>query len=133
MCPFCFASAAYAVAGTVSTGGLAALAVRMYRRKSTRDNTRTNLVRGVINMSASTITNPQIVSRDEWLIARKQLLAREKQLTRERDAVAAERRRLPWVKVDKAYAFDAPGGKQSLSDLFEGKSQLIVYHFMLAP
>jgi predicted dithiol-disulfide oxidoreductase (DUF899 family) len=84
-------------------------------------------------MSTSTIANPKIVSRDEWLIARKRLLAREKQLTRERDAIAAERRELPWVKVDKAYLFDSPGGKKALADLFEGKSQLIVYHFMFGP
>jgi predicted dithiol-disulfide oxidoreductase (DUF899 family) len=84
-------------------------------------------------MSTITITRPKIVSRDEWLAARKQLLAREKQLTRERDAVAAARRSLPWVKVDKAYVFDSPSGKKTLADLFEGKSQLIVYHFMFGP
>jgi predicted dithiol-disulfide oxidoreductase (DUF899 family) len=84
-------------------------------------------------MATSTITHPKIVSRDEWLIARQQLLAREKQLTRERDAIAAERRSLPWVKVDKAYVFDSPSGQKTLADLFEGKSQLIVYHFMFAP
>jgi predicted dithiol-disulfide oxidoreductase (DUF899 family) len=79
-------------------------------------------------MSTSTITNPKIVARDEWLIARKQLLAREKQLTRERDGLAAERRSLPWVKVDKAYVFDSPSGTKTLTDLFEGKSQLIRLH-----
>ncbi|MQA88003.1 MAG: DUF899 domain-containing protein [Streptosporangiales bacterium] len=73
---------------------------------------------------------PQVVSRDEWLVARKELLAREKELTRARDALNAERRRLPMVKIDKEYAFEGPEGKASLLDLFEGRRQLIVYHFM---
>jgi len=66
-------------------------------------------------------------------VARKKLLAREKQLTRERDAIAAERRQLPWVKVEKNYVFDSPSGKKTLADLFDGKSQLIVYHLMFGP
>jgi len=74
-----------------------------------------------------------IVSQDEWLAARKALLAKEKQFSKARDALAAERRALPWVKVDKAYAFDTPGGRQSLADMFGRKSQLLVYHFMLGP
>lgn len=81
-------------------------------------------------MAVRTVDNPRIVSREEWLVARKKLLAREKQLTRERDAVAAERRQLPWVKVEKEYVFDSPNGKKTLADLFNGKSQLIVYHLM---
>lgn len=84
-------------------------------------------------MSTSTIDNPKIVSRDEWLTARKKLLIREKQHTREHDAIAAERRALPWVRVEKNYVFDSPSGKKTLADLFEGKSQLIVYHFMFGP
>src|SRR4029077_11323812 len=90
-------------------------------------------MKGAIKMSARTIENPKVVSREEWLAARKQLLAREKQLTRERDAVAAERRQLPWVKVEKDYVFDGPNGKVTLAELFNGKSQLIVYHLMLGP
>nr|WP_036840869.1 thioredoxin family protein [Polaromonas sp. CF318] len=74
-----------------------------------------------------------IVSRDEWLAARRLLLAREKELTAQRDLVSAERRRLPWVPVDKAYVFDGPNGPESLAGLFEGRSQLIVYHFMFGP
>lgn len=84
-------------------------------------------------MSTRTVDNPKIVSRQEWLGARKKLLAREKRLTHERDAIAAERRQLPWVKVEKNYVFDTPSGKQTLADLFDGKSQLIVYHFMFGP
>ena len=75
----------------------------------------------------------RIVSRDEWLAARKQHLSREKELTRLRDRLSAERRELPWVKVDKRYVFDGPDGRQTLADLFAGRSQLVVYHFMFGP
>ncbi|MGV1758317.1 DUF899 domain-containing protein [Rhizobium sp. A22-96] len=75
----------------------------------------------------------QIVSRDVWLEARRQLLASEKEATHLRDRVNAERLALPWVKVDKDYAFDTPAGRKSLADLFDGRHQLIVYHFMLGP
>jgi predicted dithiol-disulfide oxidoreductase (DUF899 family) len=74
-----------------------------------------------------------VVSQDQWLAARKALLAKEKEFTRARDALSAERRALPWVKIDKNYVFDGPAGKQTLADLFEGRSQLIVDHFMLGP
>jgi len=76
--------------------------------------------------------NP-IVTRDEWLVARKQRLATEKELTRLRDQLSAERRELPWVRVEKQYVFDGPNGKETLADLFDGRSQLIVKHFMLGP
>jgi predicted dithiol-disulfide oxidoreductase (DUF899 family) len=75
----------------------------------------------------------RIVSREEWLEARKALLKKEKSLTHLRDRLSADRRDLPWVRVDKTYVFDTPEGKQSLSDIFDGRSQLIVYHFMLGP
>src|SRR6187551_197619 len=75
----------------------------------------------------------KIVSQDEWLKARKALLAREKEFTKARDALSAARRDLPWTRVEKNYVFDGPNGKETLSDLFGGKSQLIVYHFMLGP
>jgi predicted dithiol-disulfide oxidoreductase (DUF899 family) len=73
---------------------------------------------------------PDVVSREEWLAARKDLLAKEKELTRARDALSADRRRLPMVRLDKPYEFDGPDGTASLLDLFEGRRQLIVYHFM---
>ena len=76
---------------------------------------------------------PEVVSRKEWLAARKQLLAKEKDATRSRDALNAERRRLPMVRIDKDYVFEGPKGKASLLDLFEGRRQLIVYHFMFDP
>lgn len=75
----------------------------------------------------------QVVSREVWLEARRALLAREKEATHLRDSVNAERLALPWVKVDKSYMFDTPAGKRSLADLFDGRSQLLVYHFMLGP
>jgi predicted dithiol-disulfide oxidoreductase (DUF899 family) len=75
----------------------------------------------------------RIVSPDEWLAARKQLLSKEKELTRLRDQVSAERRNLPWVKIEKHYVFDGPQGKETLADLFDGRSQLVVYHYMFAP
>jgi predicted dithiol-disulfide oxidoreductase (DUF899 family) len=75
----------------------------------------------------------RIVSQEEWLAARKMLLAREKDLTRLRDQLSAERRALPWVKVEKRYVFDGPDGQETLAELFGGRSQLLVYHFMLGP
>ena len=75
----------------------------------------------------------RVVSEKEWLAARRQLLRKEKEFTRLRDQLSAERRELPWVKVEKEYVFDAPNGKQTLADLFDGRSQLMVYHFMFGP
>jgi len=79
------------------------------------------------------MTLPQIVSRDEWLLARKELLAKEKEATRRRDALNAERRRLPMVEIEKDYVFEGPDGEARLADLFEGRLQLIVGHFMFDP
>src|SRR5476649_2089815 len=75
----------------------------------------------------------QVVSRDEWLAARLGLLKDEKELTRRSDALAQQRQALPWVRVDKAYRFESDGGSASLADLFVGRSQLLVYHFMFGP
>jgi predicted dithiol-disulfide oxidoreductase (DUF899 family) len=75
----------------------------------------------------------RIVSQGEWLAARQQHLVKEKELTRLRDQLSAERRELPWVKVEKPYVFDGAKGKETLADLFDGRSQLIVQHFMLGP
>jgi predicted dithiol-disulfide oxidoreductase (DUF899 family) len=76
---------------------------------------------------------PTIASREEWLAARKELLAREKEFTRARDQLNADRRRLPMVKIDKAYEFEGPQGTVGLIDIFEGRRQLIVQHFMFDP
>jgi predicted dithiol-disulfide oxidoreductase (DUF899 family) len=75
----------------------------------------------------------QVVSREQWIAARKALLLREKEATHLREKLNAERMALPWVKVEKTYRFDTPTGSKTLADLFDGRSQLIVYHFMLGP
>jgi predicted dithiol-disulfide oxidoreductase (DUF899 family) len=79
------------------------------------------------------MAHPHVASREEWVVARKQLLAKEKELTRARDALSAERRRLPMVAVDKEYTFEGPAGPATLLDLFEGRRQLIVDHYMFDP
>jgi predicted dithiol-disulfide oxidoreductase (DUF899 family) len=84
-------------------------------------------------MITSQIEHPKVVSRGEWLAARKELLVKEKQLTRQRDEMDRQRRELPWVKVEKDYFFDGPQGQRTLADLFEDRSQLIVSHFMFGP
>lgn len=76
---------------------------------------------------------PQVVSEAEWLVARKELLIKEKAFTKSRDALSAEQRALPWVKVEKDYVFDGPAGKVTLSELFDGRSQLFIKHFMMGP
>ncbi len=75
----------------------------------------------------------QVIPNEKWLEARKALLAKEKEFTRLRDELSRQRRELPWVKVEKPYVFDGPNGKETLADLFDGRSQLIVYHFMFGP
>jgi predicted dithiol-disulfide oxidoreductase (DUF899 family) len=82
---------------------------------------------------AEGFSDHEIVSGEEWLIARRDLLKREKELTRMRDQLAAERRALPWVKIDKEYVFNTPEGEVTLAELFDGRSQLFIKHFMMAP
>lgn len=84
-------------------------------------------------MIQNTIAHPKVVGKDEWLTARKTLLEHEKELTRYRDRTNAERCRLPMVKLEKEYTFEGSNGSVKLIDLFEGRTQLIVYHFMFAP
>ncbi|MGN6821406.1 MAG: DUF899 domain-containing protein [Candidatus Nitrosocosmicus sp.] len=85
------------------------------------------------NEKESVLDNHNIVSQSEWMQARKDLLTKEKEFTILRDQLNQKRRDLPWVHVDKEYVFDGPTGKQTLSELFDGRSQLIVYHFMYDP
>ena len=82
------------------------------------------------NEAGTRISVHEVVPRDEWMERRRELLAREKEFTRARDELSRQRRELPWVRVDKNYVFDSPRGPVQLADLFEGRSQLIVYHFM---
>ena len=79
------------------------------------------------------MTKHEVVSKAEWVEARKRLLAKEKELTRMRDELSAERRALPWMRIDKDYTFDGPNGRETLAQLFGDRSQLVVYHFMFAP
>jgi predicted dithiol-disulfide oxidoreductase (DUF899 family) len=91
----------------------------------------------VISEIAGSLSGHEVLSRAEWLVARRDLLKREKELTRLRDQLAVERRALPWVKIDKEYIFDAPEGapegEVTLAELFDGHSQLFIKHFMMAP
>jgi predicted dithiol-disulfide oxidoreductase (DUF899 family) len=88
-----------------------------------------------MNMATATTARavPKVVPQAEWLAARKELLRKEKEFTKLRDELSRQRRELPWEKVEKQYVFDGPNGKETLAELFDGKSQLIVYHFMLGP
>jgi predicted dithiol-disulfide oxidoreductase (DUF899 family) len=79
------------------------------------------------------VTEHEVVSREEWAAAREELLAREKEHTRESDELARQRRELPWVRVDKEYRFETDDGPRTLAELFDGRSQLLVYHFMFGP
>jgi predicted dithiol-disulfide oxidoreductase (DUF899 family) len=151
MCPFCLTTLGLIALGAASTGGLAEVVVKGLSHPA--DSAKPNLParrdpvsgeprrranplqikRGEMIMATTEIENPRVVSRDEWLVERKELLAKEKALTRRRDALAAERRQLPWAKIDKQYVFDAPEGKVTLADLFDGRSQLFIKHFMMGP
>ena len=125
MCPACVATAAAIITGASSAGGLAALMlVTLGRRGRPADEA---------NQQETTMMQQTIVTRGEWIAARKELLIKEKALTRAQDALSAERRRLPMVRIDKPYVFDTPTGQRTLADLFEGRSQLVVYHFMMGP
>lgn len=90
-------------------------------------------IAGTTGISQVSSDDHRVVSRDEWVAERKALLAHEKELTRLRDQIARERRALPWVRIDKDYVFDAPEGRRTLAELFEGRRQLLVQHFMLQP
>jgi predicted dithiol-disulfide oxidoreductase (DUF899 family) len=79
------------------------------------------------------IENRKVVSQSEWLVARKKLLLEEKNFSKLRDELNLQRRKLPWIKVEKEYVFDGPTGKMTLADLFCGKSQINIYHFMFGP
>jgi predicted dithiol-disulfide oxidoreductase (DUF899 family) len=87
----------------------------------------------VMATATSNSEHPKVVPQAEWLAARKELLLKEKAFTKLRDEISKQRRELPWEKITKQYAFDGPNGRETLADLFGGKSQLIVYHFMLGP
>jgi predicted dithiol-disulfide oxidoreductase (DUF899 family) len=140
MCPECFTTAAMIFAGATSTGGLGALVMKKLGFKGalaespdeqTHNQAQENSMPEVI--TSARIPDHEIVSPEQWLEQRKQFLAKEKELTRLRDEVNRQRLELPWEKIEKQYVFESPKGKESLADLFAGRSQLIIYHFMLGP
>jgi predicted dithiol-disulfide oxidoreductase (DUF899 family) len=139
MCPACVTGYLLMTVGGASGGGLAAFAVEKLFLKPNRITRQTKLEKNKMKIetfepkTGTSELNPRVVSGAEWLVARKDLLTREKELTRLRDEVSRHRRELPWVKVGKEYVFDGPNGKETLVDLFDGRSQLVVYHFMLGP
>ena len=102
-------------------------------RRTIEERKRTMSTQTIALEKTDGLFDHEIVSREEWLIARKDLLKREKELTRLRDRLSAERRALPWVKIDKEYVFDTPGGEATLAELFDRRSQLFIKHFMMAP
>ena len=142
MCPECFTTAAMIFAGATSTGGLGALVLKKLGLKGlthdaaildeqTQNQAQENSMPEVL--TSARIADHKIVSPKQWLEHRKQLLANEKELTRMRDEINRQRLELPWEKVEKQYTFESTKGKETLADLFAGRSQLIVYHFMLGP
>jgi predicted dithiol-disulfide oxidoreductase (DUF899 family) len=132
ICPMCVANAALLAAGAATTG-VTALSAKLFGRSKNRLTRNLKAQVKGESIMTKTQTDHPIVPEAEWLAARKELLTKEKEFSRLRDALSVERRKLPWLKVEKEYSFDTPGGKRSLADLFAGKSQLIVYHFMFGP
>src|ERR1700687_3565 len=91
------------------------------------------IMKGELGMAKSAMEHSKVVSQAKWLEARKELMKKEKEFSQLRDELSRQRREMPWEKVEKAYAFDGPKGKETLADLFGGRRQLIVYHFMFGP
>ncbi len=128
MCPACFTTAAMDLAGVTSAGGLMALVLNSLRAQDG-----TKCIDPRPESEEARMDGPRVVSQDEWLGARKRLLSKEKELTRLRDQLSAERRRLPMVKISNDYVFQGLAGDTSLLDLFDKRRQLIIYHFMFDP
>jgi predicted dithiol-disulfide oxidoreductase (DUF899 family) len=129
-CPGCVSTLALVAAGTTSSAGLSGLVVALRRRARRPADHPSTPPESSMEQHVDQRT---VASRDAWLAARKALLAKEKEVSHLRDAVAAERRALPMVAIDKPYAFDGPEGRVTLRDLFGPHRQLVVYHFMFAP
>ena len=128
MCPARIATMALIAAGATSGGGMIALAA-----KNLRANRRAKKIDPTTRTKESKMDHPNVVSRREWLVARKDLLGKEKEFTRERDRLSAERRTLPMVKIEKDYVFEGSNGPAGLRDLFGSRRQLVIYHFMFDP
>ncbi len=128
MCPACFTTAAMALAGVTSAGGLMALLVNSVRAKDSAKR-----IYPQPQLEEARMNGPRVVSRDEWLAARRRFLSKEKEFTRLRDQLSSERRRLPMVKISNDYVFQGPTADATLLDLFDKRRQLIIYHFMFDP
>lgn len=134
MCPACVSSTATLVATAVSLSGFATLLAGVLgHRMAPRWSPAAEAATSHPPSQETVMLEPRIVSREEWVVARTALLEKEKALTRAGDALAAERRQLPMVAVTTPYVFATPDGPRTLGELFEGRSQLIVYHFMFGP
>src|SRR5215467_15719646 len=143
MCPACFESTLVIVAGAGSTGGILRCAsgssesisepVVFYRKERRNEMAISKEKDNERPRGHNAMKRPPIVSPQEWEAARQQFLVKEKAFTRSRDALAAERRRMPWMAVEKRYEFVGPKGKVSLLDLFEGRPQLILYRAFFEP
>ena len=130
MCPQCLLSMGWILSGAISTGGMSALAMRIIRARQ-----KTTIQKGEMKMATAMSKRPaaKVVASADWLAARKELLAKEKEFSRLRDELSRKRREMPWERVEKQYVFEGPNGKENLADLFQGSSQLIIYHFMFGP
>jgi len=133
MCPACLTGMALLATGTASSGGLAATLITKFSKPRTKQKQENNQMKLQELEPKTESDRKNVVSESEWLVARQALLKREKELTRLRDEISHQRRALPWIKVEKEYLFSGRDGKETLADLFDGRSQLIVYHFMLGP
>src|SRR5437868_4273400 len=134
MCPACVANITLIAAGATSGGGVTAFVFSKFYKSSKHIKTVNNQDENQrVEKKKDQLKPPKIVSPKEWEAARQQLLVKEKELTRARDSLAAERRRMPWAAVEKEYKFEGPDGKASLLDLFEGRRQLIIYRAYFEP
>jgi predicted dithiol-disulfide oxidoreductase (DUF899 family) len=129
MCPACLATLAQVAVGATSTAGVATLIASTLRGTKNNDKQESEME----TSKELRMNTPPVVSSQEWEAAREQLLAKEKALTHARDALAAERRRMPWLAVEKTYQFEGPNGRVNLLDLFEDRRQLIVYRAFYEP
>lgn len=133
MCPACFATIAWIMAGATTAGGAAVFVAARHRSAQRADRLEEPQTNSEMTDISRMESMPRIVAQEDWEDARQALLVREKELRRELDALAAARRRLPMVAVEKDYLLAGPDGPASLHDLFRGRRQLIIYHFMFAP
>jgi predicted dithiol-disulfide oxidoreductase (DUF899 family) len=133
MCPFCITSTAVLLAGSAgvaAAGGLISFAIHRHRKRA---NQPLPLPLQERLMTTDSATTPNIGTRSEWRTARLALLEKEKQHMRRNDHLVHERQQLPWVPVEKTYYFETTSGRKTLQELFDGRSQLLLYHFMFGP